>query len=651
MQPVEILSLDFETASRADLRRVGAHHYARHRTTRVLCLAWAFDAEDVTVWRPGQPFPMRIILHVLNGGRVAGWNVVFEWLIWNHVLRLIVPQLPGIEPGQLLDTMARAAYWGLPLKLEQAAIAARLNIHKDSEGHKLMLQMCRPRQVKADGSVTWWHEDDPAKYDRLCSYCATDVEAERAIARHLPPLPAKEQRYWVMDLEMNARGVPIDVDLVHQLKDLALRAVARANVALASLTQGAVKTIGSTARLLAWLMLETTYPGTNLQKQTVAERLDDPACDGLERQVLSLRADNAKTSAAKLDAMLAAAGEPHGVQYVRGMLQYHGALRTGRWAGRLIQLQNIPRGSIKIIEEVIRAIEAGHGLDVLELFFANGLDVVTSALRGCISPRPGRQLFVADFSQIEARCLAWLAGQLDMLDVFADPTQDPYVYAASLQGSTNRNFGKVLVLALGYGMKGEKFQATAKLYGVILTLEQANAAVRAWRQQNRAIVDFWYACEDAALSALRHPGREYVVGPVKFCMWRGHLLVRLPSEHVLIFREARVDDIDGRRTITYMGLDQYTRKWTRLRTWGAKIAENITQALARDVMAEASLIATADHLLALCLMVHDELIGEADVKDADDALAQLLSIMRRRPDWGPDLPIEAVGWVGRRYKK
>lgn len=648
---MSILSLDFETASLANLKRVGAHAYARHWSTTVLCMAWAFDDEDVELWRPGQPLPMRVRLHILNGGLVRGWNVTFEWLIWNHVLyRMLGAEAGHIEPGQLRDTMAAAAYWGLPLGLDQAARAARVNVFKDAEGHRLMLQMCRPRGYDAGGQPRWWHEEDPAKYDRLCVYCGGDVDTERAVGRAIPPLPEREERYWQMDLEMNARGVPIDVDLVQKLKTLAQLAVKRANVEMQIVTQGAVNAVTATRQLMAWLRLETSYPGDNLRKETVAERLDDPSCEGLERQALELRSDNAKTSAAKLDAMLAATQAEHGVALVRGMIQYHGAIRTGRWAGRLIQLQNIPRGTLKIIAEVIEAIENGHALETLELFYSGGLDIVTSALRGCISPERGLSLFVADFSQIEARCLAWLSGQLDMLAVFADPTQDPYVYAASRQGSDNRNFGKVLVLALGYGMGVVRFIATAKLYGVTLTEAEAAVAVSTWRADNRQTVDFWYDCDRAARDAIRNPGKRVNVRSVSFAMWQGHLLVKLPSGHKLIYREARLESIDGRETITYMGLDQYTRQWTRQRTWGSKIVENITQALARDVMAEACLEA-GEHALALCLMVHDELIGVANVSDATAALNTLLGIMRRRPKWGLDLPIEAVGWVGRRYKK
>ena len=651
-----ILSLDFETASLADLRRVGAHAYARHPSTMVLCLAWAFDNEPVAVWRPGQPFPQRLLDHVAAGGIVRGWNVVFEWLIWNSVM-LWSGTTPWLTllPTQLQDTMAAAAYWGLPLGLDQAAQAAHVGVVKDAEGHSLMLRMCRPRAIDAFGIAHWWHLEDPAKYARLCLYCGRDVEAERAVGNSLPPLPDAERRYWAMDLEMNARGVPVDTDLVQQLQVLAVETSRRANADLDALTGGAVRTVTNTKALLGWLQ-QHRYPFDNLQKGTVALRLDMDECFGEERAALELRGDNAKTSAAKLQTMLRTVEVHHGVQVVRGMLQYYGALRTGRWAGRLIQLQNLPRGTIKGIDKLVSLIARGLVLDDLEPF-GSGLDIVSSALRSCITARPGHTLFVADFSQIEARVLAWLARQQDMLRVFKRG-DDPYLYAAAQQRSDNRQFGKVLVLALGFGMGWAKFQRVALGYGIKLDEGEAARAVRIWRQANDHIVKFWRACDRAIAAAWagRFIGRVVTVGKLKFAVWHGHLLVGLPSGRSLIYREVDVFHDPDRPpgedfvTITFAGLNQYTRKWERIRTWGAKIGENVTQALARDIMAEAAAEAVFTHALPLCLMVHDELIGEA-AGDGTVALARLLTLMRTPPAWCPDLPVEAVGWTGARYKK
>jgi DNA polymerase len=352
--------------------------------------------------------------------------------------------------------------------------------------------------------------------------------------------------------------------------------------------------------------------------------------------------------------MLRTVDAPHGIQMVRGMLQYYGAIRTGRWAGRLIQLQNLPKGTIKNIDLFVRLIERGLGLDDLAPF-AGGLDIVSSALRSCITARAGHSLFVADFAQIEARVLAWLAGQDDMLDVFRCGI-DPYIFAAGQQGSTNRNFGKVLVLALGFGMGWEKFMRVALGYGIVLTEAEAVAAVRIWRKANHNIVYFWRACDRAIAAAARAPGIPVRVGALIFKLWQGHLVVRLPSGRCLIYREVEVIRDPNRPpgedfvTIYFSGINQYTRKWERVRTWGAKVGENVTQAIARDIMAEAAAHAVFDDGLPLCLMVHDELIGEAE-GDGAAALDRLLDRMRTPPAWCADLPVAAVGWTGKRYRK
>jgi DNA polymerase bacteriophage-type len=495
-----ILSIDFETASRADLRKTGAYAYSKDPSTRVLCMAWAFDDQPVRVWKPGDHFPIEIIDHVARLRTVQGWNIGFEFVIWNNVLRRLLPHLPELELSQLRDTMAAAAYWGLPLKLDDAAKAARVGQLKDEQGHALMLRMARPR-AEAGGVVTWWHETDPDKYLRLMSYCAQDVEAERAVGRAVGRVPDIEQRIWQLDQRMNMRGVGIDLDLVNRLRDIAQRTSLSANDLLHQLTGGEVGRVTNAKGLLAYLKDRTAYGYDDLRKGTVEARLLDPACVGHEREVLELRADTAKTSAAKLQSMVLASDAAYSNQVprVRGMLQYYGAIRTGRWAGRLIQLQNLPRGSVKFITEAIQAILDGVQLPILEALFGPAMGIVSSALRGCIIAAEGHDLVVADFSQIEARVLPWLAGQQDILDVFASG-EDVYVYTAKGIGSDSRQLGKVLVLACGFGMSAEKFQATAAAapYFVHLTLEEAERAVGAWRQSNRFIVSLWRRYENAA---------------------------------------------------------------------------------------------------------------------------------------------------------
>jgi DNA polymerase len=347
-----------------------------------------------------------------------------------------------------------------------------------------------------------------------------------------------------------------------------------------------------------------------------------------------------------------APGEP---TRVRGMLQFYGAFRTGRWAGRLIQLQNLPRGTVKKIDDAIQMALSGASVPGMEMFFGPALGIVSSALRGCLVSAPGHQLVVVDFSQIEARVVAWLAGQQDILDVFA-AGEDVYVYTARQNGSNDRQLGKVLVLACGFGMSAKKFRDTARTYGLILSEEQAERAVKGWRRANAKIVQFWYDCDNAARLVIKNADANgnhapITVGPVQFAMWRGHMLIRLPSGRHLVYRDAKL--VPGRfsdKSISYMGVDQYTRQWSRQHTYGGKLVENITQAVARDIMRDATL--GADRAgIAVEMLVHDEMVCEVETSKAQWALDTLLAIMRTRPAWAPGLPVDGAGWFGERYRK
>jgi DNA polymerase len=507
-------------------------------------------------------------------------------------------------------------------------------------------------KATATKPAVWWHETDPVKYDRLQDYCDQDVLVECGIAAMLPPLPDSEQAYWEMDQEINARGVALDTDLIAKLKALAGSAKADANTHIEFLTGGAVKTATDVKGLLAFVQA-LGYPHPDLGKETIKKRLAEDGLSDLEREILETRADAAKTSTAKLDAMLNASSGAPGALRVRGMLQFYGAFRTGRWAGRLVQLQNLPRGTVKKIEQAIEAILNGMPEDLLEAFFGPILGLVSSAIRGCLVASRGHELVVADFSQIEARVVAWLAGQQDILDVF-ESGQDVYVYTARRNGSDDRQLGKVLVLACGFGMSADKFRTTALTYGLKLTPEQAETAVKGWRRANSKIVKFWYDCDRAARSAIEGAvngnSQPITVGPVQFAMWNGNLLIKLPSGRKLVYRDAEIRDGKFGPSITYMGVDQYTRQWSRQHTYGGKLVENITQAVARDIMAEATLNAT-DTGIPVELLVHDEMVAEAPQGVGRQYLDTLLSIMRRRPTWAPDLPVDGAGWFGPRYKK
>jgi DNA polymerase len=657
MPTSEVTQFDIESTSVADLRRTGVHAYAEAQTpggepqTHIICVAWAKGGDDPELWFPGEPVPQAIIDHAAAGGRFAGWNVGFDATMW---LTILTPRhgWPQVRfPEQFECTMARATYWGCPASLDVAGRALGLNITKDKAGHALMLQMARPRSFDPFGRPVWWHVTDPAKRMRLANYCVVDVESERAVARALPPLPPRERAIWELDQRMNARGVRVDTCLVSAMTGVADRAQRDITQRLKALTSGEVTSTNQVAALTGWLQKNGLFI-PNLQKGTVADTLKH-APRGIARDALALRAEGSKASTAKLTAFTEAVCID---ERVRGMLRYYGAGRTGRWSGAggaKVQPQNLPRGSIKDVMLAIRMILAGAPLDHIEALFEDSvLGVVASCLRGCFIASDGHLLVCADFAQIEARVIAWLAGQQDILDVFASG-EDVYVYTAQGIGSSSRTLGKVCVLGLGFGMGAPKFQATAATYGLALDAEFAESTVYAWRDKNRRIVSFWYDLDRAMRECIEAPfGTRTRAGRIVFIRGNDGVGMQLPSGRLLIYRNARIeyDPYTGRDAITFDGISQTTKQWGAIRTYGGKLAENCTQAVARDVMADAMLAldARGQNLL---LSVHDELIGEAPKADAQRTLGEMLAVMRTAPTWAPGLPVGAEGWIGPRYRK
>ena len=630
------LHLDFETASTADLKKIGAAAYAAHPDTRIICMAWAFDDEPVTSWAQGMVIPQRIIEHVAAGGTVSGWSLQFEYHIWNSIFLI-----PRLMPGQLDDTQARAAYYGLPLALEDAGAVLNLPIQKDKAGHTLMLRMARPRAVNP---LRWWHVEDLNKFKDLLAYCRRDVEAERAIDKVLDPLPDTEREIWLEDFNANAGGIAVDLNLVKRLDRLAKDHAGIINTELSLITGRKVPTVNNTKSMLGFLRGVGTDLD-DLQKETVKTALAG-RLGPLSRRVLELRQEAAKTSVAKLPAVWAAA--PDGV--LRGLLAYYGASRTGRWAGRLVQPQNLPRGVLKEgeVNQALAVVEAGATPDDLELLFGKpALDIVSTLIRSCLVARQGKRLVVADFSQIEARIIAWLAGQDDMLRVF-EQDQDVYTHTAARIGSSSRQLGKVLVLACGFGQGHVKFRETAKGYGLDLTLEQCQDAVTKWRAANSKIVQLWWDYERLAKSIASSGGALLSagnVGKVVFTRRKSTMVINLPSGRELFYHG--IDMEDGE--LVYRGVHPTTKQWGPINTYGAKLAENITQAVARDVMCQTLL--TKSNELDLLLTVHDELVCEADFDRAPACIDDLLAGMRTPPPWAADLPVAAAGWIGHRYKK
>jgi len=643
--------IDFETVSTQDLRRRGAHAYAEHPDTRVIILGYAFDGEAPCTWVPGQPFPTRLARHVFAGGEVHAWNAPFELSVWNLTLARLLPE-PRLRPEQTHCTMAAAAYWGLPLSLEQAANALKLPHGKDKLGHALMLRMTKPRRFTDDGKPVYWHDEDLTRYRLLQDYCRQDVLVEREVSRNIPPLPARERDIWLVDRRMNAKGIKVDHTLVDALDKLTRAETARLDADMRSITGGAANT-RTVAALTNWLQAKGVI-AASLDKAHMGALLDDPRLPGDVTQALLIRQEAAKTSTAKLKALKTASSRDG---RVRGSMQYYGANRTGRWAGRLTQIQNFPRTPKGFpVKHAIESVLLGDDPETLNLQFGGVLRLISVLLRPCFVADTGNSFVSVDLAQIEARVVAWLAEQDDMLEVFARG-EDPYLYAASQIGSRDRQLGKVMTLALGFGMGPDKFVATAQNYGIALDPVDAKSIVYAWRDANRRIVALWYDCERAARSVIEEHEmtRWREIGRLGFRMarntgpMRDALLMRLPSGRVLVYRDAQIVD----NSITYSGINQYTRNWEELRTYGGKLVENAVQATARDLMAD--LLVGIDRRWpgTLIASIHDEAVMEVPAVAGDQVLSEVLELVRSGAGspWAGGLPVDGDGYTARRYAK
>jgi DNA polymerase len=638
------LVLDLETTSTADLRKTGAHAYAEHPDTRITVLCYAIDdgpVQTLTDFRYQRGLDWRFNVAVNSGAIVVAHNYLFEFALYHA--KLVPLGWPPIPLSQWSCTMARCLVAGYPASLELAGRAIGLTIQKDPTARDLMLRFARPRSLNP---VTWWHETDPVRFQALCDYCVRDVATERELDTRVPELSPRERQVFELDHQINQRGLGIDQQLVLLLGGLVYEATIHLTAEIVRLTNGQVQSLNQVALLRAWLA-SRGVDTPDLRRETVRTLLADQSLTGPPRTALQARMDASRSSTAKL-AAIAAARSRDG--RVRGTFQYYGASRTGRWAGRRLQPQNLFRGSIKDVGAALRVIRAGASAPDLDMLFEDSaIGVVASCLRSTILAPFGFKLVVADLAQIEARVLAWLAGQMDALAVFR-ARQDIYTATANAIGSTNRQLGKVLVLACGFGMGHVRFQQTALTYGVVLDEWEALSAVTAWRSLNSHIVTFWWDSHRALLRVMRAgPGAAEKLGFVTFIRGNRVLLIRLPSGRHLVYRHPKIEQNEqGFDEFTYLG--SLGGNWVRLRAWPGKLAENITQAVARDVMVEAMLV-LARGKVPLIATIHDELIAEVSVDQADDTLDGMLLVMRQTPGWAKGLPVDAAGFIVQRYQK
>lgn len=660
------LHIDFETYSACELKTAGLDNYANDPTTGVHCLGWAFDDQPVAVlgassrWWP--QLPDSIAAHVRAGGEVVAHNAAFEFAIWNKVC---VPRYgwPLLSLIQLRCTMAQAYAMSLPGSLEQAALAAGITQKKDTVGARVMMQLAKP---KADGTF-WQPTDDTGKFAALYRYCAQDVEVERELDGRLMRLSAREQNLWMIDQVINQRGIRVDLPSIDNAIAMVEAEKARLDREMLKATGGAVGKCTEVALLVQWIRNQ----GVAIEGLAKAEVLDALKTDDMPatvRKALLLRREAARSSTAKLRAMKERASADG---RVRGCFQYHGS-HTGRWAHRGVQPGNLPRprklsgdddANVRHIY-AINDLIARNARDELDMLYGPVMDALADAVRGMIVPDPGHDLIAMDFSAIEARVLAWLAGEEKVLEIFRTHGKIYEHAAAGIYGKpidavskAERQIGKVAVLALGYGGGVGAFQAMARAYNVRVEDAQADEIKVAWREAHRRIVWYWHDLESAAINAVEL-GCVCKSGPAgRQISWKkagSFLWCKLPSGRVLCYPYPSVKQIPApwgelKPALHLWCVNGVTKKWEETSTYGGALAENITQAVARDLLAEGiARLEDADYRVVM--HVHDEAVVEVRDDDAD-ALHDVEAIMAEVPAWAEGLPIAAEGWRAKRYRK
>lgn len=633
--------LDFESRSRVDIWSTGAYVYSRDPSTEIMCLAYAVGDGPVKIipWSAIQMYPLIDPFEELRSlaenkeHLFYAHNALFEQLIWRH--KLTQYGLPNLPINRWRCTAAKALTHGLPKSLADAAFALGCTQKKDLLGRSVMLKVCIP---KTDGT---WNED-PDLIAQLENYCAQDVRAEREIDQMLPELHPSEQIVWFEDQLINQRGIEVDREALGKCLSLIEKETELLKEQIVSLTDGVLDGVSRRDAVLAYFKKhKVNLP--DFTKQTVQTALDTGILPAHLTQVLRIRQQLGLTSTAKYIALQEAIGHEN---RLRDILVYHSAT-TGRWGGKTVQLQNLPKGTIQDTTEAVENIKS-MDLEDLRFLYGNVMGLLSSCLRGMFISAPGYDLIVADYSAIEARVLMWFCGQKDAVEMFASG-KDIYIamakviYGKDKIEKNERQLGKQVVLGCGYGCGVDKFKATCATYGIKITDELAERAVTSYRTTYKNVVSTWYNQERAMKTAIS-TGKKVSCNAVDWIPDKRFLYCELPSGRRLAYHKARIEN----DKIKYMATNSVTKHYGWSDTYSSRIVENIIQAIARDILAHAMVNAERNGY-KIVLTVHDELVAE--VKENEKSVEEFIKIITELPAWAKGCPINAEGWRGKRYKK
>lgn len=651
------LSIDIETRSSIEIGKAGLYRYAQSPDFEIILFAYQMDDAPVEIvdLAQGERIPEWIVEALQSAGFIKhAYNAAFEWYCLNRA---------GYRTplAQWRCTMAHGLYCGYPGGLD--AIGKAIGLPQDRQklatGKALIRYFCVPcKPTKNNGNRTWnLPKHAPEKWELFKEYCKQDVTAENSILRRLEqfPMPKEEERLWQMDVRMNAFGVRVD----EELTDGALYIDERSRQDLMGEAMGitGIDNPNSTVQLMEWLEKNGTETD-NLRKATVTDLLAGQPADNVKR-MLEIRQQLGKTSIKKYEAIRKAKGEDG---RVRGLTQYYGANRTGRWAGRLVQMQNLPRNYIGTLDEARKLVEQKN-YEGLRMIYGNVPDTLSQLIRTAFIPSEGNKFVVADFSAIEARVIAWLAGEQWVNEVFATHGKIYEATASQMfhvpvekikKGNPEyslRQKGKVATLALGYQGGTAALIAMGAL-DMGLTEEELPDIVARWRNANRRICDLWYKVEQAALMAMQTAQPQAVNGLVfslegDLLYGQTFLTVQLPSGRKLFYPKPFLQENQfGKLALHYYSTGS-SKKWGVESTYGGKMTENIVQAVARDCLAE-TLKRIEDRGLHVVFHVHDEVIIDAPEETTVD---EVCGLMAEPIPWAPGLILKGAGFEGQYYKK
>lgn len=661
---MKTLSIDIETYSDVPLQKSGVYRYCESPNFEILLFGYSADSGPVQVvdLACGEKIPADV-LDALTNDTVTKWafNASFERVCLSRYLRdlgisldpfhdkhpLSQEMAPFLNPESWRCSMVWAATMGLPLSLEGVGAVLGLEKQKLTEGKELIKFFCQPcAPTKANGQRTRnrpFHAPD--KWDAFKRYNMRDVETEMGIQQRLAKFPVPDQVWeeYHIDQEINDRGVRLDMELVRAAIDMDTRSRQELTTAMKRMTS--LENPNSVQQMKQWLS-DNGMETESLDKKAVAELLKDAPAE--LREVLSLRQQLAKSSVRKYQAMENTVCSD---SRARGMFQFFGAARTGRFSGRNIQLQNLPQNHLPDLAEARALVRAGD-FDAVKLLYEDVPDTLSQLIRTAFIPRDGAQFLVADFSAIEARVIAWYAGEAWRQKVF-EQGGDIYCASASqmfkvpvekhgINGHL-RQKGKIAELALGYGGSVGALKAMGAIE-MGLTEDELPPLVDAWRQSNPRIVEFWWAVDRAIMEAVRYKHSTSSYG-LTFSCRSGMLFITLPSGRSLAYVKPKIGTNKfGGECITYEGVGA-TKKWERLDSYGPKFVENIVQATARDILCYAM---RTLRCCSIVMHIHDELVIEADPRISLDAVCEQ---MGRTPPWATGLLLRADGYATPFYKK